>query len=151
MTRIIALVFIALLPAHAAATALSAERQKGFDAALADVVSHNRAALAHLREDDTRLALIEIALMQETFGLFSERYGKDRPAFHVANPDYTTTLVDVPVRIVTAHMMINFGRVPIAYNSLVATCRALMALRRTEPDQVAEACGDPVELPRRAE
>lgn len=149
--RISALIWLALVPAIAVAAPVTTEKTRSFDAAVGDVVAHNRAALAHLRDDDVRLALIEISLMQETFALFSERYGKDRPAYHAANPDYVTTLVDVPVRIVTAHMMINFGRVPIAYNSLVATCRSLMALRRADEADTAAACGEPVELPRRPE
>lgn len=151
MIRLFALLLLAAVPARTLAAPVATGEPKGFDAAVEDVVSHNRAALAHLREQDIRLALVEIAFMQETFGLFAERYGKDRPARHIANPDYVTTLVDVPVRMVTAQMMIDFGRLPIAYNSLVATCRSLMALLRVDEDAVAQTCGEPIALPPRPE
>jgi hypothetical protein len=122
-------------------------RADGFNAAVEDAASHNRAALAYLREERISLALLEIDRLRESFGLLSERYGKERPAAHRDNPDYVTMLVDVPLRMVTAHMMINFGRLAIAYNSLVAVCGSLNALRLPDAEE-APACPPPIELRR---
>jgi hypothetical protein len=126
-----------------AITAGVARADNGFDAAVDEAASHTRAALAYLREERPGRALAEIERMRESFALLAERYGKDRPTEHRDNPDYVTALVDIPLRMITAHMMVNFGRPVIAYNSLVAVCRSLGALRGTsEPD-----CPGPIEPP----
>ena len=58
--------------------------------------------------------------------------------------------VDVPLRLVTADMMINFGRLAIAYNSLVAVCGSLDALRLPDAEE-SPACPAAIELPKSPE
>lgn len=113
----------------AASTALADDLDL-FTAALDDAAWHNRAALRHLRAERTDLAVMELQRMREAFGALVERFGKDRPAVLRDDPDYVTTIVDVPTRIVATFMMIDFGRIDIAQDSLVAICRSLGELRR---------------------
>ena len=144
MSMRVAHIYAAMFVLALAAGAAMADDLTGFNAAVEDAASHNRAALAYLREERTGLAILELDRMRESWGLLVERYGKDRPAALRDNPDYVTTMVDVPTRIVAALMMIDFGRLDIAHNSLVAICRSLNELRQTSGETPAE-CGQPVE------
>lgn len=106
-----------------------ADDNAGFVTALDITTQHSRAALAHLRAGDVPLAVMEIARLRESFSLLMERYGAARRAAVDDKTAYATTVVDVPLRIVTAQMMIDFGRPDIAANSLLAVCRSLGSLR----------------------
>lgn len=100
----------------------------GFHAVLDATKQHSRAAVAHLHAGDQQFAVMEISRLRESFSLLIERYGAERRAAHKDKTEYSTTVVDIPLRIVTAQMMIDFGRPDIAANALVAVCRSLGTL-----------------------
>lgn len=114
----------------------------GFHAALDATRQHSRAALAHLHAGELPLAEMEISRLRESFGLLIERYGAERQAASKDKTAYATTVVDIPLRIVTAQMMIAFGRPDIAANSLVAVCRSLGTLH-DPPERAAATTCDP--------
>ena len=89
-----------------------------FNAAIEDVAAHNRVALGYLRTENVDLAVIELERMKESWGALAERFGKNRPEKFRDNELFVTALVDVPVRIVGAFVMINFGRLDIARGAL---------------------------------
>src|ERR1700750_2805448 len=81
-----------------------------FNAAMEDVASHNRVAIGYLRSENLELAVVELDRMKDAWGGFAERFSGNRPEPFRDNKLYVTMLVDVPTRIVTAMIMINFGR-----------------------------------------
>lgn len=113
----------------------------GFHAALDVARQHSRSALAHLHAGDTPLAVMEISRLRESFGLLIERYGAERQAAHKDKKEYATAVVDIPVRLVTAQMMIDFGRPDIAASSLAAVCRSLGSLHDPPERASATICG----------
>jgi len=56
-----------------------ADELAGFNAAIEDVASHSRAALGYLRGQKADLAGVELAQMKDAWGVFAERFGRDRP------------------------------------------------------------------------
>lgn len=131
---------LVLLLAMLATPAARAGDLAGFDTALEETTQHNRAALGHLRASDTMLAIIELGRLRESFGLLVERYGRALRDAHDDKAAVTTIMVDVPLRIVTAQMMIDLGRPDIAANSLVAVCRSLGALHEPGDRNAAASC-----------
>lgn len=112
-----------------------------FQAAVAETESRNRAALRAIAERDRPRAKAELAGLREAFGRLAERFGKTRIIALRGESDGVTLLVDLPMRIVTAQMMVDFGRADAATASLVAVCRLLITLH-VPPDPAAEAaCG----------
>jgi hypothetical protein len=111
-----------------------------FNAAVEDVAAHNRVALGYLRTENLDLASVEIERMKDAWGPFAERFGGHRPDQLRDNPLYTNMLVDVPTRIVTAIIMINFGRPDIARNSLQAIREEFTALRQASGVEVLADC-----------
>src|SRR5262249_54049777 len=111
-----------------------------FNAAMEDVASHNLVALGYLRNENLELAVVEIERMKESWGAFAEKFSGDRPAPFRDNKLYVTMLVDVPPRIVTAMIMINFGRPDIAKNSLVSIRDEMSAVRRASKVEVLADC-----------
>src|SRR5262249_59130920 len=89
-----------------------------FNAAMEDVAAHNRVAIGYLANENLDLAVVELDRMKESWGAFAERFSGNRPDPFRDNKLYVNMLVDVPTRIVTAMIMINFGRPDIAKNSL---------------------------------
>src|SRR5690242_745639 len=87
-----------------------------FNDAVEDFATHNRTALGYLRTENYELAVTELDQMKDTWSAFAERFGGNRPAPFRDNKLYVTMLVDVPTRIVTAMMMVDFGRPQIAAN-----------------------------------
>ena len=112
----------------------------GFNAAIEDVASHSRAALGYLHNQNADLAGVELERMRDAWGAFAERFGRDRPEKFRDNALYVTMLVDVPTRIVTANIMINFGRPDIARNSLQAIREEISAVRRESGVAVLADC-----------
>jgi hypothetical protein len=123
-----------------AAGAARADDLALFNAAVEDVAAHNRVALGYLRTENVDLAMVEIDQMKEAWGPFAERFGRDRPEKFRDNALYATMLVDVPTRIVTAVIMINFGRPDIAKNSLQAIREEFTAVRRASGVEVLADC-----------
>jgi hypothetical protein len=111
-----------------------------FNAAMEDVAAHNRAALGYLRTENIDLATAELERMKDAWGAFAEHYGGNRPAPFRDNKLYVTMLVDVPTRIVTAMIMVNFGRPDIARNSLQAIREEITAMRRSSGVEVLADC-----------
>jgi hypothetical protein len=111
-----------------------------FNAAMEDVAAHNRSAIGHLRDAEADLAVAELDQMKNAWSAFAERFGRDRPEKFRDNPLYVTMLVDVPTRIVTAMIMINFGRPDIATNSLQGIRQEVSTVRRASGAEVLADC-----------
>jgi hypothetical protein len=111
-----------------------------FNDAVEDFATHNRTALGYLRTENYELAVTELDEMKDAWGAFAERFGGNRPAPFRDNKLYVNMLVDVPTRIVTAMMMINFGRPQIAANSLQGIREELSAMRRESGVTVLADC-----------
>jgi hypothetical protein len=111
-----------------------------FNGAMEDVAAHNRVALGYLRTENVDLATAEIERMKDAWGAFAERFGGNRPAPFRDNKLYVTMLVDVPTRIVTAMIMVNFGRPDIARTSLQAIREEIAAMRRESGVEVLADC-----------
>jgi hypothetical protein len=111
-----------------------------FHAAMEDVASHNRVAIGYLRNENFDLALVELERMKDSWGAFAEKFGGNRPAPFGDSQLYVNMLVDVPTRIVTALIMINFGRPQIATNSLEAIREEMSAVRRAGGVTVLADC-----------
>jgi hypothetical protein len=111
-----------------------------FHAAMEDVASHNRVAIGYLHNENFDLALVELERMKDSWGAFAEKFGGNRPAQLRDSPLYVNMLVDVPTRIVTALIMINFGRPQIAANSLEAIREEMSAVRRAGGVTVLADC-----------
>src|SRR5215813_12606454 len=111
-----------------------------FNAAMEDVASHNRVAIGYLRNENYDLALVEIERMKDAWGAFAEKFSGNRPAPFRDSKLYVNMLVDVPTRIVTALIMINFGRPQIATNALEAIREEISAVRRAGGVEVLADC-----------
>jgi len=111
-----------------------------FNDAVEDFALHNLTALGYLRTENYELAVTELDQIKDAWGAFAERFGGNRPAPFRDNKLYVTMLVDVPTRIVTAMMMINFGRPQIAANSLQSIREELSAVRRESGVRVLADC-----------
>ena len=123
-----------------AAGAARADDLALFNAAIEDVAAHNRAAIGYLRTENRDLAMVELEQMKDAWGVFAERFGGNRPAPFRDNKLYLTMLVDVPTRIVTAMIMVNFGRPDIARNALQAIREEIAAVRRASGVEVLADC-----------
>src|ERR1700719_1010535 len=120
--------------------AVRAEDLALFNAAMEDVASHNRVAIGYLHNDNVDLAAVERERLKAAWGAFAERFGGTRPEPFRDNKLYVTMLVDVPTRIVTATIMLNFGRPDIARNSLEAIRDEISAVRRASGVEVLADC-----------
>ncbi len=112
------------------AASARADNLAPFNAAMEDFAAHNRAAIGYLADHDADLAAAELKKMQDAWGVFTQHFSRDRPDAFRDNKLYVTMLVDVPTRIVTAMIMIDFGRPAIAQNSLQAIRQEMSAVRR---------------------
>src|SRR5262249_57798486 len=124
----------------AALGAARADDLAPFNAAMEDVASHNRVAIGYLRSENVDLALVEIERMKEPWSAFAEKFGGNRPEPFRDNKLYANMLVDVPTRIVTALIMINFGRPGVAKESLEAIREEMSAVRRASGVEVLADC-----------
>jgi hypothetical protein len=111
-----------------------------FNAAMEDVAAHNRVAIGYLRNENLDLALVELERMKDSWSAFAEKFSGNRPEPFRDNKLYVNMLVDVPTRIVTALIMINFGRPQIATNSLEAIREEMSAVRRASGVEVLADC-----------
>jgi hypothetical protein len=112
------------------AASARADNLAPFNAAMEEFAAHNRAAIGHLADHDADLAAGELKKMQDAWGAFTQHFSRDRPDAFRDNKLYVTMLVDVPTRIVTAMIMIDFGRPAIAQTSLQAIRQEMSAVRR---------------------
>jgi hypothetical protein len=111
-----------------------------FNAAMEDVAAHNRVAIGYLQNENVDLAVVELDRMKGSWSAFAERFGGNRPAPFRDNKLYVTMLVDVPTRIATAMIMINFGRPDVAKSSLQAIRDEISAMRRESHVEVLADC-----------
>jgi hypothetical protein len=123
-----------------AAAAVAADDLADFQAALETIAAYNRTALGYLRTDNVDLALFELDRMHDAWGGFAGRFGKERPTALRDNPLFTSMLVDVPTRIVTAKVMIDARRPRIARDSLLAIRREFSDVRRASHIEVLADC-----------
>jgi hypothetical protein len=134
---------LALMPVGGAAAAPSVGGEDEiavYNAAVDDAEQHNRAALVAIDARDRERARAELTALRDAFGRLVERFGKTRLGAIKGDPDGVTIMVDVPMRIVTAQMMIDFGRPAVATSSLVAVCRLLASLHMPSAVDAAAAC-----------
>jgi hypothetical protein len=111
-----------------------------FNIALEDVAIHNRAAMGYLRSDNVPLAHTELDYLRASWGAFSSRFGSSPPERLRDNPQFTQTLVDVPMRAVAADLMLNMGRADLADNSLQAIRVSLSTMRHEAGLEVLADC-----------
>ena len=133
-------VSIAVVAAALAGSAARADNLDLFNAAMEDVAAHNRGAIGYLQNENLDLAVVELERMKDSWGAFAEKFGGNRPAQLRDSPLYVNMLVDVPTRIVTALIMINFGRPDIARNALQAIREEMSAVRRASGVEVLADC-----------
>jgi hypothetical protein len=131
---------IAMVAAVLAGSAARADNLDLFNAAMEDVAAHNRVAIGYLANENLDLAVVELERMKDAWGAFAERFGGNRPDKFRDNALYVTMLVDVPTRIVTALIMINFGRPDIAKSSLQAIREEMSAVRHASGVEVLADC-----------
>ncbi|MBK5960676.1 hypothetical protein CCR97_21080 [Rhodoplanes elegans] len=111
-----------------------------FQAAVAETERRNRAAILAIAERDRPRAKADLAGLREAFGQLAERFGKTRIIALKGETDGVTLLVDLPMRIVTAQMMVDFGRADAATAPLIAVCRLLITLHIPADPAAAAAC-----------
>lgn len=140
---VVTLAAVTLAPGHLAVAAPSSGSDDDlalFQAAVAETEGRNRAALVAIADRDRPRAKAELAGLRDAFGRLAERFGKTRIIALRGETEGVTLLVDLPMRIVTAQMMVDFGRADVATSSLVAVCRLLVTLHVPPDPAAAAAC-----------
>jgi len=121
------------------ATQARADDVSSFHAAVEEVASHNRAVISYLRTENVDLAVTELDRLRAAFGDLVARL-RTPPEPLLGNPLYLETMVDGQMRIITASMMIDMGRLDLACESLQALRKALSDLRRAGKIEVLADC-----------
>ena len=111
-----------------------------FHTAIEDVEVHNRAAIGYLQDKNLDLAAVEIERMKDSWGAFAERFSHDRPDKLRDSKLYVAMLVDVPTRLVTATIMINFGKPEIAKSALESIRQEFSDVRRDGGVEILADC-----------
>ena len=122
------------------ATAARADNLALFHVAIEDVEAHNRAAIGYLQDKNFDLAAVEIERMKESWGAFAERFSGDRPDKLRDSKLYVAMLIDVPTRLVTATIMINFGKPEIARSALESIRQEFSNVRRDGGVEILADC-----------
>ncbi|HUI95459.1 MAG TPA: hypothetical protein VLX44_06885 [Xanthobacteraceae bacterium] len=122
------------------AAAARADNLALFHVAVEDVEAHNRAAIGALQDKNFDRAALAIERMKESWSAFAERFSGDRPDKLRDSKLYVQMLVDVPTRLVTATIMINFGKPEIAKSALEAIRQEFSNLRRDGGVEVLADC-----------
>lgn len=129
---------LALLSWLLAALPAAGDELSDFNAAVEKAASHQRVALGYLRTGNTDLAALEVERMREAWGAVTVL---KRPGAFDRDPElYSTTLVDVSLRMVSATIMIDTFRPDIARDSLIAVRQRLSALRKAGGISVLADC-----------
>jgi hypothetical protein len=131
------------LPVVVAALLLSPARADDladFNAAVERAAAHNRVALGYLRTQNVELATVELDRMRNAWGDLTGRFGMTPPAPLRDNRLYAETLIDVPMRLVSASLMLDMGRIDLAQNSLQAVRQKLGDMRRGSGVEVLADC-----------
>jgi hypothetical protein len=112
------------------ATTAYADEFADFTAAVESFSAQNRAALRYLRHDDVGSMSEEIGEMRAAWAVVNGRFGKPPPQLSADRTLYTTTLVDVSMRLVGVSMFIQMGSRNGVRNSLTAIRADLSALHK---------------------
>ncbi|MBV8792832.1 MAG: hypothetical protein JO237_12375, partial [Pseudolabrys sp.] len=130
---------IAFLTALVAAPVNAAEIDD-FNVAIEQVASHNRVAIGYLRTGNVDLASLEIDRLRDAWAEAVSRFGRPFGPFAENKQLYTTTMLDVSVRIVTAQIMSGSGRPDNARDALAAIRNELSDLRKKAGVPVLADC-----------
>ena len=120
----------------AAAGAARADELSDFNAAVEAAESHNRVAIGYLRTGNGDLASLEIDRLREAWGKVG---AVKRPAVFDSTL-YVGMLTDASMRLVTADMLLNSGRLDNARQSLEAIRADLYNLRKSAGIVVLSDC-----------
>jgi hypothetical protein len=121
----------------AAAGPAFADDLADFNAAVEAVQAHGRVALGYLRTGNGDLASLEIDRLRAAWAKVT---ASKPPAVFKGNTLYVTTLTDISMRLITADMMLNSGRLDAARQSLDAMRGDLYALRKSAGIVVLADC-----------
>ena len=123
----------------AAAGAARADELSDFNAAVEAAEAHNRVAIGYLRTGNGDLASLEIDRLREAWGKVG---AVKRPAVFDSTL-YVGMLTDASMRLVTADMLLNSGRLDNARQSLEALRADLYNLRKSAgivPMKTSSSC-----------
>lgn len=129
------LVAVLLLPCAAQADPLA-----DFNDAVERAAAHQRAAVAHLHARERDAAVTALVRLAAAWQDIATRFGNPRPAAFENNPHFGTLMVDIPLRIVTARMMIDLGRAEPAISAIDSIRQALSQARRASHVEVLADC-----------
>jgi len=118
-----ALLMLLLLTASAFADDLA-----DFNAAIGNVGEQNRAAIGALQNGNRELAELELDRLRTAWREVSER---KRPDAFKDSELYTTAMTDTATRLISADMMIKFGRPDVARTALLGIRDNLYDLRKS--------------------
>lgn len=127
-----ALLMLLLLTAAAFADDLA-----DFKTAIGDVGAQSRAAIGALQNGNRELAELELDRLRAAWRQVSER---KRPTAFKDSELYTTVMTDTTTRLVSADMMIKFGRPDVARNALLGIRDNLYDLRKSAGIVVLADC-----------
>jgi len=114
-----------------------ADELADFTAAIGDAGAQNRAAIGALQSGNFELAEMELDRLRAAWRDVSER---KRPAVFKDVALYTTVMTDVATRLVSADMMLKFGRPDVAHTALAGIRDNLYDLRKSAGIVVLEDC-----------
>jgi len=127
-----ALLILLLLTAAAFADDLA-----DFKTAIGNVGAQNRAAIGALQNGNRELAELELDRLRAAWRQVSER---KRPTAFKDSELYTTVMTDITTRLVSADMMIKFGRPDVAGTALLGIRDNLYDLRKSAGIVVLADC-----------
>jgi hypothetical protein len=115
----------------------AADELADFAAAAEKAQAHYRVALGYLRTENVDLAAREIERMREAWSAFT---GIKPPAVLIGTELYAVATTDIAMRLVSAQMMIEFGRPDVAREAMVPIRTELTKLRRAAGISVLADC-----------
>jgi hypothetical protein len=118
----------------------AADELAEFNTAVEKAAAHWRVALELLRTGHLRVAAREIADMKIAWSELVSRFAAKQPDAFDGNALYGETLTDVATRIVTATIMLNFGRPASARDALMPVRSSLSNMRRASSVYVLADC-----------
>ncbi|MCK9913997.1 hypothetical protein MXD81_33065 [Microbacteriaceae bacterium K1510] len=118
-------------------TSAFADDLADFNAAIGAVGTQNRAAIGALQSGNNELAELELDRLRTAWRQVSER---KRPTAFKDSELYTTVMTDIATRLVSADMMIKFGRPDVARTALLGIRDNLYDLRKSAGIVVLADC-----------
>lgn len=111
-----------------------------FNDAVAAAFAHQRAAIGFLEHDDPEGVTAQLTRMAQSWQEITRRFGARRPDAFAGSELFGTMLVDVPLRIVGARLMVDMGRPDRVRAALEGIRRVVYALRRSQHIDVFADC-----------